>query len=192
MSKEKIIQTAVEVFSENGYHRASMDEIALRANVAKGTLYYHFPGKAQLFKTLVKDGFQEIIDKVQADLNANLTLEEQIKRIIRHNLDLFLESSSLAHIVFNELSNGIDQEVLEELKKLRIDYIHFLAEVLEEGKQEGVLRDVNCNLAAAGIVGMLDSASNYFLNNNNELTRDHIEQFFYTIITSGLFMTSGE
>ncbi|MCY9695724.1 TetR/AcrR family transcriptional regulator [Paenibacillus alginolyticus] len=192
MSKEKIIQTAVEVFSENGYHRASMDEIALRANVAKGTLYYHFPGKAQLFKTLVKDGFQEIIDKVQADLKANLTLEEQIKRIIRHNLDLFLESSRLAHIVFNELSNGIDQEVLEELKKLRIDYIHFLASVLEEGKHEGVLRDVNCNLAAAGIVGMLDSACNYFLNNKHEGSRDQIEQFFYTIITSGLFLTSGE
>ena len=96
--------------------------------------------------------------KVQADLKANITLEEQIKRIIRHNLDLFLESSKLAHIVFNELSNGIDQEVLEELKKLRIDYIHFLADVLEEGKQEGVLRDVNCHLAAAGIIGMLDSA----------------------------------
>lgn len=164
----------------------------MRANVAKGTLYYHFPGKAQLFKTLVKNGFQQIIDNVQADLQANLTLEEQIKRIIRHNLNLFLDSSHLAHIVFNELSNGIDQEVLEELKQLRIDYIHFLAKVLEDGKQEGILRDVNCNLAAAGIVGMLDSASNYFLNNKKDLSRDQIEQFFYTIITSGLLLTSGE
>ncbi|BBH20092.1 TetR family transcriptional regulator [Paenibacillus baekrokdamisoli] len=192
MSKEKIIHASVEVFSENGYHRASMDEIALRANVAKGTLYYHFPSKAQLFKTLVMEGFQDIIDRVRTDLTANLTLEEHIKRIIRHNLDLFLESSGLAHIVFNELSNGIDQEVLEELKKLRIDYIHFLAEVLEEGKQEGVLRDVNCNLAAAGIVGMLEGASNYFINNRNELSRDHMERFFYTIITSGLLVTTGE
>ncbi|WP_244209247.1 TetR/AcrR family transcriptional regulator [Paenibacillus ferrarius] len=188
----KIIHAAVDVFSENGYHRASMDEIALRANVAKGTLYYHFPGKAQLFKTLVVQGFQEVIDKIRADLQADLTLEEQIRRIVRHNLDLFLESSGLAHIVFNELSNGIDQEVLEELKKLRIDYIHFLAEVLEEGKQEGVLRDVNCQLAAAGIVGMLDSAANYFMSNTHELSRDHMERFFYTIITSGLFMTAGE
>ncbi|MEC0230285.1 TetR/AcrR family transcriptional regulator [Paenibacillus alba] len=188
----KIIHAAVDVFSENGYHRASMDEIALRANVAKGTLYYHFPGKAQLFKTLVVQGLQEVIDKIRADLQANLTLEEQIRRIVRHNLDLFLESSGLAHIVFNELSNGIDQEVLEELKKLRIDYIHFLAEVLEEGKQEGVLRDVNCKLAAAGIVGMLDSAANYFMSNAHELSREHMERFFYTIITSGLFMTAGE
>ncbi|NQX68753.1 TetR/AcrR family transcriptional regulator [Paenibacillus alba] len=192
MSKVKIIHAAVDVFSKNGYHRASMDEIALRANVAKGTLYYHFPGKAQLFKTLVIQGFQEVIDKIRADLQANLTLEEQIRRIVRHNLDLFLESSGLAHIVFNELSNGIDQEVLEELKKLRIDYIHFLAEVLEEGKQEGVLRDVNCKLAAAGIVGMLDSAANYFMSNTHELSREHMERFFYTIITSGLFMTAGE
>lgn len=192
MSKQKIIQAAIDVFSENGYHRASMDEIALRANVAKGSLYYHFPGKAQLFKTLVVEGFQVVIDRIRADLKAALSLEEQIKRIVRHNLDLFLESSSLAHIVFNELSNGIDPEVLDELKKIRIDYIHFLSDVLEEGKREGVLRDVNCNLAAAGIVGMLDSACNYFLKNKDELSRDQIERFFYTIITTGLLMTSGD
>lgn len=192
MSKEKIIEAAIDVFSEHGYHRASMDEIALRANVAKGSLYYHFPGKAQLFKTLVMDGFQVIIDRIRADLIADLTLEEQIKRIVRHNLDLFLESNNLAHIVFNELSNGIDSEVLDELKKLRIEYIHFLSEVLEVGKQEGVLRDLNCKLAAAGIVGMLDRACNYYLNNKDELSRDQMERFFYTVITSGLLMPAGE
>lgn len=191
MSKEKIIHAAIEVFSEKGYHRASMDEIALRANVAKGSLYYHFPGKAQLFKTLVKEGFQDIIDRIQADLKTNLSLEEQIKRIIRNNLDLFLESSNLAHIVFNELSNGIETEVLEELKMLRLDYIQFLSDVLEEGKREGVLRDVNCPLAAAGIIGMLESACN-FLNSKNDLSRDLIEQFCYTMITSGLLITTGE
>ncbi|KRF03405.1 TetR family transcriptional regulator [Paenibacillus sp. Soil766] len=191
MSKEKIIHAAIEVFSEKGYHRASMDEIALRANVAKGSLYYHFPGKAQLFKTLVKEGFQEIIDRIRTDLNANLSLDEQIKRIIRHNLELFLDSSNLAHIVFNELSNGIESEVLEELKQLKVDYIHFLSGVLEEGKREGVLRDVDCNLAAAGIIGMLESACKY-LDNKNEMSRELIERFFYTIITSGLLINSGE
>lgn len=187
MSRDKIIAAAINVFSENGYHRASMDEIALNAQVAKGTLYYHFPGKAQLFKTIVMDGFQEISDRIRSVMESDLSLEEQIQHIIRHNLDLFLESRGFAHIVFNELSNGIDQDVLGELKGLKEGYIDFLAGVLEEGCKDGVLCPVNCSLAAAGIVGLLDSSCNYYISHPDALNRDDLEQFLYTIITSGLF-----
>ncbi|MCQ6557624.1 TetR/AcrR family transcriptional regulator [Paenibacillus mendelii] len=187
MSKDKIIAAAIHVFSEHGYHRASMDEIALSAQVAKGTLYYHFPGKAQLFKTIVMDGFQEISDRIRSVMESDLTLEEQIQRIITHNLDLFLESRGFAHIVFNELSNGIEQDVLEELKGLKEGYIDFLAGVLEEGCKDGVLRSINCRLAAAGIVGLLDSSCNYYISHPDALNRDDLEQFLYTIITTGLF-----
>ncbi|MGG1636689.1 TetR/AcrR family transcriptional regulator [Paenibacillus sp. FSL K6-3182] len=189
MSKTKIMSAAIDVFSENGYHRASMDDIALRAKVAKGTLYYHFPGKAQLFKTIVMDGLQVITDRIRNELQTDLSLEEQIRRIIRHNLDLFLDSSGFAHIVFNELSNGIDQEVLEELNELKLGYIRFIAEVLEGSREEGVMINVNCSLAAAGIVGLLNSSCDYFLTYGSSMNRDDLEHFLYQIITTGLFLT---
>ncbi|UVI32771.1 TetR/AcrR family transcriptional regulator [Paenibacillus spongiae] len=187
MSKDKIIAAAIDVFSEYGYHRASMDEIALSAQVAKGTLYYHFPGKAQLFKTIVMDGFQVISDRIRSEMEACLALEEQIQRIIRHNLDLFLESRGFARIVFNELSNGIDSDVLDELKGLKEGYIDFLAGLLEEGRKDGVLHPVNCQLAAAGIVGLLDSSCNYYISHPDAFDREGLEQFLYTMITTGLF-----
>ncbi|WP_160045185.1 MULTISPECIES: TetR/AcrR family transcriptional regulator [Paenibacillus] len=190
MSKDKIIRAAIEVFSENGYHRASMDEIALRAQVAKGTLYYNFPGKSELFKTVVKQGFEDIMQRTQADLYAPLPLKEQILRIIRHHLDLFLESRHFSHIVFNELSNGIEQDVLEELKQLRREHLRFLAAILEEGKcDENLIRDVDANLAAASIIGTLESTCNYYLNHPDEYTRDDLEHFVFTIITQGLFIS---
>ncbi|MDF2714328.1 MAG: transcriptional regulator, TetR family protein, partial [Paenibacillus sp.] len=49
MSRNKVLQAAIGVFAEQGYHQASMDDIALKADVAKGTLYYHFSGKSELF-----------------------------------------------------------------------------------------------------------------------------------------------
>ncbi|GIO34819.1 fatty acid metabolism regulator protein [Paenibacillus albilobatus] len=190
LSKDKIIRAAIEVFSENGYHRASMDEIALRAQVAKGTLYYNFPGKSELFKTVVKQGFEDIMQRTQADLYAPLPLKEQILRIIRHHLDLFLESRHFSHIVFNELSNGIEQDVLEELKQLRREHLRFLAAILEEGKcDENLIRDVDANLAAASIIGTLESTCNYYLNHPDEYTRDDLEHFVFTIITQGLFIS---
>lgn len=190
MSKDKIISAAIEVFSENGYHRASMDEIAARAQVAKGTLYYNFPGKSQLFKTVVKNGFEDIMRRTEADLNSSLPLKEKILRTIRHHLDLFLESRHFAHIVFNEISNGIEQDVLDELKELRRVHLSFLASILEEGKcEENLIRDVDSNLAAASIVGTLESTCNYYLSHPDEYKRDDLERFVFTVITEGLFIS---
>lgn len=190
LSKDKIIRAAIEVFSENGYHRASMDEIALRAQVAKGTLYYNFPGKSELFKTIVKQGFEDIMQRTQADLHAPLPIREQILRIIRHHLDLFLESRHFSHIVFNELSNGIEQDVLDELKQLRREHLNFLAKILEEGKCEGnLIRDVDANLAAASIIGTMESTCNYCLSHPDEYSRDDLEHFVFTMITEGLFIS---
>ncbi|WP_036713423.1 TetR/AcrR family transcriptional regulator [Paenibacillus sp. P1XP2] len=190
MSKDKIIRAAIEVFSENGYHRASMDEIALRAQVAKGTLYYNFPGKSELFKTIVKQGFEDIMQRTQADLCAPLPIKEQILRVIRHHLDFFLESRHFSHIVFNELSNGIEQDVLDELKQLRREHLRFLASILEEGQCEGnLIRDVDANLAAASIVGTLESTCNYYLSHPDEYSRDDLEHFVFTMVTKGLFIS---
>ncbi|WP_195574674.1 TetR/AcrR family transcriptional regulator [Paenibacillus sp. 1001270B_150601_E10] len=191
MSKEKIIHAAMEVFSEHGYHRASMDEIALRAQVAKGTLYYNFPGKAQLFKTIVKQALQDIINHTCQNLdNTTLSIEEQIRYIIRHNLDVMLESRNVAHIIFNELSNGIEQEVLDEIKDLRREYLGFITELLEEGKRSGYIVNVLPMVAASGVIGMLQSACNYYLTNPDSMTREDLEQSLFVMITKGLLSHS--
>lgn len=168
-----------------------MDEIALRAQVAKGTLYYNFPGKAQLFKTIVKQALQDIINHTCQNLdNTTLSIKEQIRYIIRHNLDVMLESRNVAHIIFNELSNGIEQEVLDEIKGLRREYLGFIAELLEEGKRSGYIVNVQPMVAASGVIGMLQSACNYYLTNPDSMTREDLEQSLFIMITKGLLSHS--
>ncbi|MFD7525204.1 TetR/AcrR family transcriptional regulator [Paenibacillus chitinolyticus] len=188
MSKERIIKAAIEVFSENEYHRASMDEIALRAQVAKGTLYYNFPGKSQLFKTVVKRTFEDFIRRIEADLQSSIPLKDKIQQTIRHHLDLFLESRHLSHIVFNDISNGFEEDVLDELKLLREEHLNFLATILEEGKcDENYLRDLDSHIAAVGMIGTLESTSKYFLSHPNKYSRDDLERQVFTMITMSLF-----
>ncbi|MCE5169966.1 TetR/AcrR family transcriptional regulator [Paenibacillus profundus] len=186
MSRVKILNAAADVFSTHGYQRASMDEIAMQANVAKGTLYYHFSGKAQLFQTLVTEGMSELVAKIRSDLNTDVTLEEQIKRIVQHHLDLYLDNGALARIVFYELSNGLEDEVLENIQQIHQEYIRFLTEVLEMGRAEGMLRSVNSRLAAVGIIGMIEHVCAEFLTEGEHLAREQLEEVIITIVTSGL------
>lgn len=188
MSRDKIVRAAVELFAEKGYHQASMDDIALRANVAKGTLYYHFSGKSQLFKTIVSDGLRQITTRIESDLSSGLSFEQQLKRIVGHHIDLFLECHELAHIVFHELSNGIEEDVLTELKKLRDEYVAYVAGLLEEAGKLGVMRHIDCRLAAAGMLGLLDSSCDYFLRNKDHISREQVEIFVLTTLLLGIFV----
>ena len=52
-TRERIIESAMHAFAEQGYHDTSMDDIVRRSGFSKGGIYFHFPGKEALFYALV-------------------------------------------------------------------------------------------------------------------------------------------
>lgn len=66
------------------------------------------------------------VDKIRSDLKKDVALEDQIKRIIRHHLDLYLDNSALARIIFHELSSSLEDEVQEKIQQIHREYIGFL------------------------------------------------------------------
>ncbi|MCD9022913.1 TetR/AcrR family transcriptional regulator [Cohnella silvisoli] len=190
MSRDKIMYAAGAVFATRGYHRASMDDIAVEANVAKGTLYYHFPSKAQLFKALVTEWLTTVAEKIQESLNNDLPVDEQIRLVIRHHIDLYLDYGQMSHIVFNELTNGIEEDILQEIAVLREQHIRFVAGLLEEGHRAGIVRTVNFQLAASGTIGMLEGLCKHYLRQKDEGLREKIESFMHTVLFAGLFVNT--
>jgi AcrR family transcriptional regulator len=185
MSREKIIDAAINVFSQSGYHKASMDDIARVAEVAKGTLYYHFSSKSELFKVLVTEGINMITEKIKKQLNDD-TMDQQLRKVIESNVSLYLQYSELARIFFNEISNGIDAEVLDEIEALKRKYVIFIADLLRAGYSQGYFHTINYELAAAGIIGLLNGTCKYYLNNMHDLTPAEITDFMIGMISSGL------
>ncbi len=86
-TKDKIVNVATKLFSRFGFHKTSMDEIAKIARKAKGSLYYHFSSKEELFKEVVSNeinSFKSQLDLIIEDesLNAGAKLEKYlIKRM---------------------------------------------------------------------------------------------------------------
>lgn len=186
MSRNEILEAAAEVFSECGYYRASMDQIAERAKVAKGTLYYHFSSKAQLFKQLITEGFRMIRERVERELNRSLTQDEQVRNVIQHHIDLYLEYSSLATIFFNEISSGLDEEVLQEIKEERDRYVLFLAGLLNGAVQVSENRQMNGKMLAVGLLSMLDGLCSYYLDHREETTPGEIALVLYRAVSGAM------
>lgn len=64
--RQAILAAALEVFAEQGYAQARLDEVARRSGIAKGTIYLHFADKEDLFRTLVTTATKPVIERLEA------------------------------------------------------------------------------------------------------------------------------
>ncbi len=128
-TRDKILSVANKLFSRFGFHKTSMDEIAKIARKAKGSLYYHFANKEELFKEVVS---KEMINlKTQLSLiidNTDLSASGKIKEYLIKRMEVLndaanyhetLKADFFEHFDFiDELRNELDQWEKENLKKI--------------------------------------------------------------------------
>jgi AcrR family transcriptional regulator len=82
-TKERLLKAALDVFSEQGYLASSVDEVAARAGVTKGALYYWFKDKDDLAADLQKKLWTDIALEAQRDLDPDAPTAENIKHAFR-------------------------------------------------------------------------------------------------------------
>ena len=83
MSKRKkdVLKAASVVFAKYGYRGATMDEIALEAGVVKGTLYYNFKNKEEIFNEIIESGISHLRDDVENVRRLDINIEEKLKTV---------------------------------------------------------------------------------------------------------------
>lgn len=69
ITQKQILAAAAILFAERGYDSTSIDDIAAKANIAKGTLYYHFDSKESVVVALREDSFGEVLENALKALN---------------------------------------------------------------------------------------------------------------------------
>ncbi len=83
-TKLHILQKAQEVFSKKGYFLASMDEICKTAGVSKGSVYYHFKGKQDLFLAILEQYSKDWLSKWQEISKDTIDARSKLLAIAQH------------------------------------------------------------------------------------------------------------
>ena len=145
-TREKILIVANKLFSRFGFHKTSMDEIAKIARKAKGSLYYHFASKEELFKEVVAKEIDNLKSNLSIivndkDLKANEKIKQYlIKRMaILHNASNYhetLKADFFEHFDFiDDLRKELDDWEKEQIKK-----------IIEQGIEENIFKKQNANM----------------------------------------------
>jgi AcrR family transcriptional regulator len=85
--KELIMETALELFAENGFHATSISRIAKKAGISKGLTYNYFKSKQEILDELIQHGFDAIFDSLDLNKDGIVTKEEFIN-FIRYSFSL--------------------------------------------------------------------------------------------------------
>lgn len=94
-TKDSILSVANRLFGRFGFHKTSMDEIAKIARKAKGSLYYHFPSKEDLFKEVVSLEIENLKNQLFLIVNNNsLTASEKVKQYLFVRMEVLNKASN--------------------------------------------------------------------------------------------------
>lgn len=151
-----ILRTAGQLFAERGYHDMSLDDIASRVGIAKGTIYLHFARKDDLLIAMIDHGTAWFIKAFEDALESGGTPQEKIRAVIRH----FATSTStqgfraMVAIMQNPEIHVRMAERQDEMREKWSGPIQRLAAVIDEGKARG---DFDATLPTPLIVRMLMS-----------------------------------
>lgn len=89
--REHILQSALKVFAEDGYHNASISKVSKAAGISKGLMYNYFESKEELLQTLIGDYLDEENAKVVALLKKPFT-DEVFADLIRLSVEVLKEN----------------------------------------------------------------------------------------------------
>ena len=94
-TKDKIVSVATKLFSRFGFHKTSMDEIARIARKAKGSLYYHFSGKEELFKEVVSLEIENLKNQLQVIIdNQKLNAKDKLEQYLVKRMEILSNASN--------------------------------------------------------------------------------------------------
>ena len=161
--RREILDTALDLFSEKGYHNVSMHEIAREAEFAIGTLYKFFKNKEDLYKALIMEQAEEFHDVMNKAIDISDNEIEKIHNYVKVKGEVFMNNTSMIRLYFAETrgaSFNIKAGLDADIRKMYDDFLHKLAEVFESGiKKKRFKRLLDPYYLAVA----LDSLTNAFL-----------------------------
>jgi AcrR family transcriptional regulator len=186
----RILNQAMRIFLEKGYHGTSIDDITQAAGVTKGALYWHFKSKEELLRRIVEefetrflDGLVQAVKDVQGDTH------DKFEKFFRYNAAFSYYNRELC-VSFTTLAAelvGARHGTEAGFRRIYKKYQRFLSNLILQGKKEEVFKkEIDPDLAALIIIAFHDGILIRWFMNRNEIDGEAYVNTFKKIMLQGL------
>jgi TetR/AcrR family fatty acid metabolism transcriptional regulator len=155
--RRQIVETAIQTIATQGFSQASLAEIAREAGISKGVISYHFAGKEELVQEILRSLLRQPADFIKERVGQSETALDQLRAYVDANFE-FMESHRDNYVALvdlwgrrgdSEAENRFNADVYEPSR-------HYLAHILEAGRERGEFRHVPVRTTASLIQATID------------------------------------
>ncbi|GIN91758.1 transcriptional regulator [Siminovitchia terrae] len=162
---KQIIEAAVVVIAENGYHQAQISKIARQAGVADGTIYLYFKNKEDVLISVFQEKMAMFVETINEGIAGKETASEKLLVMFESHFKILSADKKLAIVTQLELRQS-NKDLRFKINEVLKDYLSVLESILEYGKERGEFAaDLDIRLARQMIFGTMDeTATTWVLN----------------------------
>ena len=141
--KEAILAAAREVFFEQGIRHATVDDIAARAEVAKGTVYLYFETKETILAHLLLEGLDTLGRELEAAYaeDQSLRAEARLRRLAAAYLNFYHSQGDYFRLMMafdrGHFQDAVSSQVYEAILHRSLRGLHWVVRAVEQGTQSG-------------------------------------------------------
>ncbi len=133
-TKRKIFETSMELFAKKGYEATSIEEITSVVGVAKGTLYYHFASKEEIFNFLVEEGMKLLKNSIEIK-TANLSNSlDKLKAIILIQIKIIVKYENFISMLLSQIWGQEPRN--KKCREYVFEYINVIENIIKDGIQK--------------------------------------------------------
>lgn len=153
-TKNLIASKAKEVFCQKGYFQASMEDIRINSGASKGSIYYHFKSKEELFIYILELYVDEWISKWKEKSSGSNTAKDKLYALAEH-FALDYESPLMKAAAEFAGSESADPKIKEKLNELNVRYIPLIQAIISEGVEAKEFKFANVEELTIVTLGFL-------------------------------------
>lgn len=183
VKKNNIIKIAAKLFSQKSFHDVTMDEIAEKVGVAKGTIYLYFSSKDNLYLEILEHTFDSIESLLEKEVNTDFLAPDKLKKVLAIVINFYRENIDVLKILSRDETHLI-QEHHDLTEKWRLRRIELYEKIIEKGIKEGSFKTRNTELAALILYGAVGAVMVFY---DLDKSPEAIAEKLYSEIASGLF-----
>jgi TetR/AcrR family fatty acid metabolism transcriptional regulator len=151
-----ILEAAVDVFAERGFHKSRVADVARAAQCADGTIYLYFKSKDDILISIFEETMTEMIEGAQAALAPLSGPLDKLRGFAVFHMDRVESHRNVAKVLQVELR--LSNTFMKEYRPARLQqYMDVIGQLIDEGKLLGLVRpDANATILRRAFFGALD------------------------------------
>jgi AcrR family transcriptional regulator len=180
--RAQLLDAALEVFTQAGYHSAPMDEIADRAGVSKPVLYQHFPSKLDLYLAVLDLHIEALLFQINRAVAAKSDNQERVRAATQAYFDFINHEGEAFRLLF-ESDMSVEPKVRERLNRMTYDAANAFSAIISANTGLG---HENSLMLAVGLIGHVQSAARHWLERGENIAQSDAVNIAFNQVWRGI------